>query len=111
MAYRNTFRADRPSNRQLRRNAHNAIELGRKAYMTLLAVLAQQGGEVTIETKTINQVGRDFAHLDYEVSPDGPNFFIIRLLNDKEVGTHGVVTEEHDLESDRRVRESEDDAS
>jgi len=49
--------------------------------MALLAVLAQNGGEVTVTAGTITQVEREFRQLSYEfISAPVKGEFIVRLL-------------------------------
>ena len=59
------------SNRQIRREALKAITRAEEAVKLLVAVLAQQGGEVTITTGTLDQVRSD---MDFKVEPgEKPN--------------------------------------
>jgi hypothetical protein len=76
------------SNRQRRRAAEEAISLGTRAHLILLAVLAQQGGEITVDQKTIDQVGLRLAEVDYDIIPGGtPGTFTIRMIG--ETKAHG----------------------
>jgi len=53
----------------LRRQLQGVTGEAQKAYVTLLAVLAQKGGEVTITKGTIQQVMENVSHLGYSASP------------------------------------------
>lgn len=77
--------------RQLRRTATS----GKQTYATLLAVLAQSGGEVTITQGTIDQVGQNFDQLGFVVvKKDEPaNEYVVRLVEGQEE-TH--VEHDHD---------------
>ena len=73
-----SYAASRPSNRSIRRHALYATEHGRKAFATLMAVLAQHGGEVTVTVGTLEQVNAEYAHLGFEVVPtaEGKEFVV-----------------------------------
>lgn len=63
--------------RQLRRTATN----GKQAYATLLAVLAQKGGEVVITQGTLDQVSQNYERLAWVVEKGKtPNEFIVKLI-------------------------------
>lgn len=73
--------ANRISNRELRRQAKTSVIAGYRAYMTLLAVLAQKGGDVTVTQGTINQVNANYANLSYVVVPgETEGEFIVRMV-------------------------------
>lgn len=78
---RTSSHAGRISNRQRLRNAAQAEKWGLKAYMALLAVLAQRGGEVTVTAGTIKQIEGNFANLSYKMIPSPVSGeFIVRLV-------------------------------
>ena len=88
MAYRTSTRADRPSNRQLRRDANQALALGARTFAVLLAVLAQSGGEVTVTDGTMAQV--DPRYMAFEIVPGKTEKEkIVRLVRQEE-GTHDI---------------------
>ena len=79
MTYRTSTRADRPSNRQLRRDANKALALGAHTFAVLLGVLAQSGGEVTVTEGTMRQV--DPRTMAFEiVDGKAPGEKIVRLI-------------------------------
>ncbi len=73
-------------NADLRRQVRRMSHLGRSAYATLLAVLAQHGGEVTITQGTLEQVNENFRNLSFAVSQkkDIPNEFTVRMVVEEE---------------------------
>ncbi len=75
--------ARRISNRARLRAANQAIDLGNRATMILMAVLAQSGGEVVVTQGTIDQVGVAIRHGDADyaiVDGANPNEHIVRLV-------------------------------
>lgn len=72
------------SNREMRRRAQEAINVGSQALLILLAVLAQSGGEITVTQGTINQCSKNLEDLDFEIV-DGTiqGEFIVRLMEGK----------------------------
>lgn len=112
--YNGSTQASRPSNRELRRAARDAINAGTQAVLTLLAVLAQQGGEVTVTQGTIDQCAKNLNDLDFVIvpSPTAPREYIVRLVEGHDAerlsavrasGAEGVIaTEEidHEREND-----------
>ena len=71
-------RACNQAQRQLRRTAIS----GKQAYATLLAVLAQKGGEVVITQGTIDQVSENYNHLAWVVEKGKEtNEYIVRLID------------------------------
>jgi len=83
VTYRTSTRADRPSNRELRRQANQSIALGAHTFAVLLAVLAQSGGEVTVTEGTMAQV-----------DPRRMAFEIVEGKNEKEKIVRLVTQEE-----------------
>lgn len=84
---RQSTRAGGISNRELRRQALAAIEHGRKAYATLLAVLAQVGGDgITVTQGTLDQVTEHYDDLGFVVEgvKDKPGEFIVKLVSGRE---------------------------
>ena len=79
--FRRSASAKRVSNRALRRQAIASIAAGSKAYATLLAVLAQKGGEVVVTQGTIDQVGQNLDNLGYVIVSNRPQAgeFTVRL--------------------------------
>lgn len=73
-------------NADLRRQVKRMAISGRGAYVTLLAVLAQQGGEVTVTKGTIDQVNENFKHLSFEVGQPTPNEYVVKLMVGEEEG-------------------------
>lgn len=72
--------AGRVSNREMRRRAASAIIYGRQAYSTLLAVLAQSGGEVKVTQGTLDQVDKNYDALGFVVvHTDKAGEFIVRM--------------------------------
>lgn len=79
--------AKKLSNRERLRRADQAIDLGNRATLILLAVLAQSGGEVTVTQGTIDQVslGIVTGELDYAiVDGKNKNEHIVRLVTGHE---------------------------
>ncbi len=72
--------ARRVSNRERMRVAMAAIDLERKARLTLLAVLAQSGGEVTVTQGTLDQVARNLSSITHEIVNSADNEYLIRLV-------------------------------
>jgi hypothetical protein len=88
-----TFSQAPISNRQLRRNAQQAIDTGLKAYVTLLTVLAQKGGEVVVTKGIIDQINSNLPTLGYEVKPnEGGTEFVIRMLEGQGVPDGGKIS-------------------
>jgi hypothetical protein len=85
MSYRNSTRAGRVSNREIRRRAKGSFRESTKLFALFLTVLAQKGGEVTITQGTIDQVGERLMGLGYVVVP-GKNEkeFIVRITEGDE---------------------------
>lgn len=79
---RGSSKAKRVSCRQRRRDAEQALNLGGRAVLVLLTVLAQQGGEAVVTQGTLDQCARTLIELDYEVvgTPD-PKEFKVRLIS------------------------------
>jgi hypothetical protein len=77
-----SIRAGRLSNRERRRRADEAIEIGTKAVLTTLVLLAQKGGEITVTQGTLQQCMANLDNLDYIVEPNPkvPGEFIVRLI-------------------------------
>lgn len=78
------------SNRERLRRADEATRLGLHAHLTLLAVLAQCGGEKVVTQGTLEEVQRKLGTLGYEIKPSStrPHEFIVRLLE----GAHDDTT-------------------
>mgnify|MGYP001597133873 CR=1 FL=1 len=70
------------SNRERLRRAKQESTLGLHAYLTLLAVLAQCGGEKVVTEGTLDHVSRNLATLSFTTmpSPTTPHEFIVRLV-------------------------------
>jgi hypothetical protein len=103
--------AGRVSNRELRRRAARAIQYGRQAYATLLAVLAQSGGEITVTAGTLDQVNQNYNAMGFvvEQKKDLPNEYLVRLTTGREetpeasagdsaAGTEGAEETPHDVD-------------
>lgn len=74
------------SNREMMRRAKEAISVGTMALHTLLAVLQQKGGTVTVTAGTLNQITRNLDHLDFSIehSPDVLNEVVVRLVDTRD---------------------------
>lgn len=72
----------RRANADLRRQVRRMSRLGRSAYATLLAVLAQHSGEITVTQGTLDQVGAAFDRLSFvvEKKADTPNEFVVKIV-------------------------------
>lgn len=79
MRYRHSVKI---SNRERQRRATQAILDGKAALVTLLAVLAQCGGEKTVTQATFDEVAKRQNALDVKIepSPKISGEFIVRLL-------------------------------
>lgn len=64
-----TARTLRRQNKLLMRDRRRVAVQGRNAFATLLAVLAQQGGDVTITQGTLDQINEHLAQMSYSVTP------------------------------------------
>lgn len=110
---RQTLKAGRISNRALIRLATNAMadahaqEVAMRvehnnAFLVLLTVLAQKGGEVTITQGTIDQVSENFRRLGFSVqpSPDHAGEFVVRMVetDDKTLSDGGTLPAPDSLE-------------
>lgn len=98
------------SNRELRRQAIASIDLGGRATMILLAVLAQQGGEVTVTDQTIAHVGRRLDDMDY-VIVDGvkPGESIVRVVEGKNDTPSKLETAQHPVLVDAVLAEAREE--
>lgn len=69
----------RTSNRQNQRNAAFAVRIGTRSFMITLAMLLQAGGQMEIDTATIDRVNMnmEFETVDH---PEDPTKKIIRLV-------------------------------
>lgn len=84
---RHSALASRVSHRELRRQADRAIVYGRQAYATLLAVLAQKGGDVVVTQGTLDQVTANYDHLGFVVENIGTGEFRVKLTEGRAVET------------------------
>ena len=78
---RHTSLAKKVSNRELARRAEGAIASHNRTFVTLLAVLAQEGGERVVTQGTIDQVAQHYLDMGYTIVPNPGNAreFIVRL--------------------------------
>lgn len=90
-------RANRVSNRQLRRAALSTMQSGMKLQGVLMTVLAQAGGEVTVTKGTIDQVEAKMSRLGWTVvAGEKENEFIVRMVE-------ADVTESVPLPTDEEI--------
>ncbi len=69
----------------LRRQARYSIQQGGQVYATLLAVLAQSGGDIVVTKGTLDQVGANMAGLGFTVVQGVTETeFIVRLVEGKQ---------------------------
>jgi hypothetical protein len=98
-------KAKHTSNRELRRQATKAIEEGAKVYATLLACLAQSGGEIVVTQGTIDQVGQNLARLGYVIENNATSAnpqigeFTVRMVEGE--GEADGVAEQQNNPNDR----------
>lgn len=95
----------RRTNKSLKRTLHHIATNGRTAYATLLAVLAQKGGEITVTQGTLDQVNENFKQLAFRVDPilgTSPKEFTVRLIETpvETPGTDDAEGDEHADEHD-----------
>lgn len=75
----------RRTNKAMKRTLKSVATGGKQAYSTLLAVLAQKGGEVVITQGTIDQVTANYADLGFRVEKgDQPNEYKVLLVEGPE---------------------------
>lgn len=94
--YNNSMSAKRVSNRQLRREGIQAIQAFEHMRLILIGLLAQNSGQLHITTGTIDQVGREIDHLNYEIvtDPNDPKTRLVRLVDDRKEEAEAVLIAE-----------------
>jgi hypothetical protein len=98
-------RHSRRRNNELRRQLRRIATSGQQAYATLLAVLAQKGGEVTVTKGTIDQVTENYKRLGFVVenSKEHDNEFIVRLTEAPDPEAYVPEAPLEDSEEDPRT--------
>jgi len=92
-SYNNSTSATRVSNRELRREAVKAIQSFEHMRLILLAVLAQNSGQLHVTTGTIEQVGQDLQYLNYEIStdPNDAKTKFVKLIDERKEQEEAVL--------------------
>ena len=70
----------RVSNRQRMKQAKEAISKGTKLQFTLMALLAQQGGEATVTGETLRRVGLNAHNMGIATAATPDGALMIRLI-------------------------------